>query len=131
MDYFQDQADKKHELAVMEMQIKAQKETHAQRLEEINVEADIREFEALQRSNINVGIPWIDALRGSVRPVITYAFFALFVFVEVAAYVVLIDGGIDALAAFGEVWDNETQALFAAVMSFWFGNRAIHRYRQR
>ncbi|WP_276309667.1 hypothetical protein [Salinicola acroporae] len=24
-----------------------------------------------------------------------------------------------------QIWDSETQALFAAVMSFWFGQRAL------
>jgi len=26
------------------------------------------------------------------------------------------------------MWSQETQALFAAVMSFWFGNRAVSKY---
>ena len=131
MDYAQDRADKAHELRVMELQIAAQRESHGQRLEEINVEADIREFEALQRSDAPAGVKWIDGLRASVRPVITYAFFALFLFVEAAAYVVLLRDGAGALEAAGRVWDDQTKALFAAVMSFWFGNRAIEKYRAR
>jgi len=27
------------------------------------------------------------------------------------------------------IWDIETQALFAAVMSFWFGQRALSKFR--
>jgi len=28
-------------------------------------------------------------------------------------------------------WDDETEALFAAVMSFWFGSRAMPRLKAR
>ena len=46
MDYFQDRSDKKHELQVMEVQIRQQKELASQKLEAVNVEADIREIES-------------------------------------------------------------------------------------
>jgi len=129
MDFFQDKQDKKHELAVMEVQIRQQKELASQKLEAINVEADIREIEALQKSIQPSGVRWIDGLRGSVRPVITYSFFILFVFVEVAAYFSLTAQGVSGLDAAGVIWDEDTKALFAAVISFWFGGRAIARLK--
>ena len=127
MDYFQDRSDKKHELAVMEVQIRQQKELASQKLEMVNVEADIREVEALQKSMQPTGGKWVDGLRGSVRPVITYAFFLLFVFVEVSAYLSLTAQGVSGLDAVDAVWDEDTKALFAAVIAFWFGGRAIAR----
>ena len=130
MDFFQDKQDKKHELAIMEVQIRQQKELATQKLEMVNVEADIREIEAIQKSVQNTGVRWIDGLRGSVRPVITYAFFGLFMFVEVSAYLALTASCISALNAVQLVWDDQTQALFAAVISFWFGGRAINRSRK-
>ena len=130
MDFFQDKQDKKHELAVMEVQIRQQKELAAQKLEAINVEADIREIESLHKSMQPTGVKWIDGLRGSVRPVITYSFFGLFIFVEVSAYLSLTAAGISGLDAVNAVWDEETKALFAAVIAFWFGGRAISRARK-
>ena len=130
MDYFQDRSDKKHELAVMEVQIRQQKELASQKLEMVNVEADIREVEALQKSMQPTGVKWVDGLRGSVRPVITYAFFLLFVFVEVSAYLSLTAQGVSGLDAVDAVWDEDTKALFAAVIAFWFGGRAINRARK-
>ena len=129
MEFFQDKQDKKHELAVMEVQIRQQKEVASQKLEAINVEADIREIEALQKSIQPSGVRWIDGLRGSVRPVITYSFFLLFVFVEVSAYLSLTASGVSGLDAAGAIWDEDTKALFAAVISFWFGGRAIARLK--
>jgi len=129
MDFFQDKQDKKHELAVMEVQIRQQIELATQKLEAVNVEADIREIEALQKSMQPTGSNLIDGYRATVRPTITYAFFLLFIFVEVAAYLSLTAAGISGLDAVQTIWDQETKALFAAVISFWFGGRAIARLR--
>jgi hypothetical protein len=128
-EFFQDKSDKKHELAVMEVQIRQQKELATQKLEAVNVDADIREIESLHRSMQPSGVKFIDGLRGSVRPVITYAFFGLFVFVEVSAYLALTAQGVSALDAADATFDQDTRALFAAVISFWFGGRAINRMR--
>ena len=116
MDYFQDKSDKKHELAVMEVQIRQQKELASQKLEAVNVEADIREIESLHKSMQPTGVKWVDGLRGSVRPVITYAFFLLFCFVEISAYLALTASGISGLEALNAVWDEESKALFAGVI---------------
>ncbi len=60
------------------------------------------------------------------RPVITYAFFLLFATVKTAAlYVLIVDQGLTAAQALPQIWGPETQALFAAVMSFWFGQRTL------
>ena len=76
------------------------------------------------------GVTWVDGLRASVRPVITYAFFLLFTTVKVSAlYVLVVDQGIEFVVALPQIWDPETQALFAAVMSFWFGQRALAKAR--
>ena len=130
MDFFQDKQDKKHELAIMEVQIRQQKEVAVQQLEMVNVEADIREIEAIQKSVKNTDVKWIDGLRGSVRPVITYCFFGLFIFVELSAYVSLTASEISSLQAVQLVWSDEVMGLFAAVLSFWFGGRAINRSRK-
>jgi len=66
-------------------------------------------------------------MRSTVRPIITYLFFALFFFVEgVAVYVVLRDGG-DLTTIADTLWSEETQSIFAAIIAFWFGSRAIKR----
>ena len=43
MDYFQDKQDKAHELALMDKQLEQQKVIGAQKLQMVNVEADIRQ----------------------------------------------------------------------------------------
>jgi hypothetical protein len=69
------------------------------------------------------------AQRATVRPVITYAFFGLFATVKLAVLIKLLDQGVSIMDGLIAVWDGETQALFAAVMTFWFGQRALAKYR--
>ena len=125
-----DHADRKHELAILDRQMEAQRQGHTQRLEEIQVQADVAESKALYaHASQPSGVKWVEALRASVRPIITYAFFILFATVKTAALLKLLDQGVGITDGLIAVWDAETQALFAAVMSFWFGQRALAKFR--
>jgi len=70
----------------------------------------------------------VGGLRASVRPVITYFFFLMFVAVKGSALYAMLVTGEDIPTAISLVWDEDTGALFAAVISFWFGSRAISKY---
>nr|VFK48440.1 MAG: hypothetical protein BECKTC1821D_GA0114238_106110 [Candidatus Kentron sp. TC] len=94
------------------------------------MQADVVESKALYaHASQPSGVKRVEALRASVRPIITYAFFILFATVKTAALFKLLDQGVDLTSGLIAVWDVETQALFAAVMSFWFGQRALAKYR--
>ena len=122
----QDRADRKHELVILDKQIELQRQGHNQRLEEIKTQSDNLETQALYRhASTPSGIKWIEALRASVRPVITYAFFALFVFVKVVTLITLLQQGVLVMDGLLAIWDDETSALFAAVITFWFGSRML------
>lgn len=69
----------------------------------------------------------INTLRASVRPVITYTFFLLFVALKTFAFVGAAANGANILEALNIVWDVETQAIFGAIMGFWFGSRTIEK----
>ena len=71
------------------------------------------------------------SFRGSVRPVITYAFFGLFVAVQIVIMVKVMNEGGNWAAAVTLMWTAETSGLFAAIMSFWFGNRAVSKYLKK
>lgn len=66
-------------------------------------------------------------LRKSVRPIITYLFFTLFALVKVTTLVHGYEESDNFYTAVHIVWDSETQAIFAAIISFWFGSRALER----
>lgn len=124
--FFQEKQDRKHELAVMKMQIEQQRIGHNQKLEAIRLQADLIQSQEIYRhASRDSGNKYVEALRASVRPIITYAFFLLFATVKIASLVYLVGNGHDISVALLKIWDSESQALFAAVMSFWFGQRAF------
>lgn len=67
-------------------------------------------------------------LRAGVRPLITYGFFAMFVFVKLWA---MLHGfetdNTPAMQLLPVVWDEGAEAMFAAVLAFWFGSRALEK----
>ncbi len=131
MSLFRERADRKHELAVLDRQMEQMRLGHSQRLEEIEVNADIAESNALYQHDAALGgsSRWV---RASVRPLITYAFFILFAAVKGSGlYLLIAVEGLLIAEALPRIWDAETQALFAAVMSFWFGNRTLSKLRER
>ena len=133
MSLFRERADRKHELAVLDRQMEQMRLGHNQRLEEIEVQGDIAESQALYKHDAALGGGgWVDGLRASVRPLITYAFFILFAAVKGSGlYLLIAVEGLLIADALPRIWDPETQALFAAVMSFWFGNRTLSKLRER
>jgi len=72
---------------------------------------------------ISKGVGIIAGIQKLVRPVITYSFFGLFAYVEYTVASALFDSGIDPIKVMQHVWDPSTEAIFATIVSFWFGNR--------
>ena len=150
---FQEAQDRRHELAILDRQMEVPRQGYSQRLEDtepvgegardehserarrvadrsppqIRIEGDIQQSVALyQHDSQPAGYKWVEALRASVRPILTYAFFLLFAAVKIAGlYTMVRFDGMSLAVALPLIWDAETQALFAAVMAFWFGWRAL------
>ena len=128
MDYFQDKQDKKHELQLMDKQLEQQIQIGNQKLDMVYVEADIRETEALLKSQTALtksSSQWITDLAASVRPFITYL-----LFVEFMALTLLLAGGYIDNAMYSLIWSDEVVGIWAAVISFWFGSRTFNRKSQ-
>jgi hypothetical protein len=70
---------------------------------------------------------FINALRASIRPVVTYTFFFLFVAVKVAAAYVMLKTGQSVPEMLKAVWDVETMSLFSTIIAFWFGSRVMEK----
>lgn len=121
--------ERKHELDVMDRQLAAQAAGHTQRLEEINVQGDIEESKALYQAAATpiTGVRWADAAialyNSSVRPTLTYAFFAMYAVVKLG--MVRSAVGVSWLVAFQNAWTESDMALFATIVGFWFGQRSL------
>lgn len=118
MKLWRDQKDKAHELAILDRQLAAQEAGHSQRMEAIGEWADVAEMQALH-ATYTTHIRWVDALNGTVRPVLAYAFFLLYAYVKFqqVAYTPWL------------LWEEGDRAIFAGIISFYFGQRAMQKYR--
>lgn len=133
--YFKDRQDKAHELALLELQIASRSNEHLHRMEEVGASADIAETRALIKT-YHSGIRWVDALNATVRPVITYAFFLLYTCVKIAQASLLMEPTLPwhtpmiGAEIFVRLWTLEDQAIFAGIISFYFGQRAMNKIRR-
>lgn len=124
MQFFTDKRDQKHELAMMDKQMDSQRLAGEQKVQEVTVDAEIRSYEAAHKSEaVPSGVRWIDGLRASVRPVITYLFMALFISVKIAQIIISLNSGMTLAETAIIIWDEETAAIFATILTFWFGGR--------
>lgn len=124
---WRDSADRKHELTILQMQMDQAAQGHQQRLEEINTQADIAESRALYKTYYS-GIRWVDALNGTVRPVLAYAFFLLYFTIKCMQFA-MVDLGNPLPWHMDMLWSVEDQAIFAGIISFYFGQRAMSKVR--
>ena len=139
LGFFQDRADKKHEMAMAQLQIERELEMRKagyeaqQRVEEIKIEGQMIEAEASERAalyahDIAIGqgaSQWMVNLRAGVRPLLTYGFFLLFTFVEVGGFVYAWNHGVSFDVLLTKLWNSDTQIIFASIISFHFGGRAF------
>lgn len=138
VDFFKRRDEYKHEARMFELRIQAATQAAKHQLDIENVRADINEGKSLRDHDSSIhGGRFMDALRASVRPVVTYIFFFAFLAVKFIGlyYGLSFDGGITSQLSVVEilplVWDTDTQAIFGAILGFWFGSRTIDKLRTR
>jgi len=120
-----DKNDKKHELEIMDRQIAFAKNKISSRLEEISSYADIEESKSIYKT-FRSGNFLIDALNASVRPVLAYAFFGLYAIVKYFQFQIIHTIS-DLQIILTTIWTEDDQAIFAGIISFYFGQRALSK----
>ena len=150
LEFFQDRNDKKHEMALAQLQIQRELEMrklgfeaqervehiHTQQLEIETKSAEKQSIVAAQQAEmqaiyahdtaLNEGTSqWMKNFRASVRPAITYGFFFLLVGIDCALVWHGFTTGVSFEDMADQLWDDETQALFASIIAFHFGGRAF------
>ncbi len=118
----------KHEIALTRLQMDVAIQTAQLGIDLEQAKADANEGESLRRHDSELdGGPFINAIRASIRPVITYVFFFAFIIIKSSAAYMMMASGMDIPTMLITVWDEQTVALFGAIMGFWFGSRTIER----
>jgi hypothetical protein len=148
---FRESKDRAHEITLLKLQmdydrekLAAQKESaqveYAYKLQEIAVQADSAERATLNEGTGTkdgaLGIVWVDALSGSVRPILTYCFFTTYILIKLAQFRLLMNpslpwqSGMTVNEALVALWTPDDMGIFSAIVAFWFGSRALAKFRK-
>ena len=125
LSYFEEKRDQAHELQMMDKQLEQQLQIGKQKMQMMNIDADIRETETLHKEHATItskSSQWCVNLSASVRPIITYC-----LFVEFAILTLSVNMDWITAQQYTMIWNDEFQAVWAAVVSFWFGQRSFNR----
>ena len=125
LGFFEEKRDQAHELKMMDKQLEQQLQLSVQKIQMVNIDADVRETEVLHKEHASItkkSSQWSVNLSASVRPIITYC-----LFIEFAALTLSVNMDWIGMEQYTMIWNSEFQAIFAAVVSFWFGQRSFNR----
>jgi hypothetical protein len=141
LNFFQDKSDKTHELQMAQLQMErelkmaeagylASARVEEIKTEQIEIQSAAQERVALYNHDIEIGkgaSQWVVNARAMVRPTITYGLFFLLVFVDCFGFYYAISTGVEFSTAMDQLWDDDTQTIWASVVSFWFGTQAFSK----
>jgi hypothetical protein len=123
--FFKDKSDKQHQLELLEKQMQISQLTFEKQVKDFQDTKDRSETEMLY-STFNVGVGWVDALNGTVRPVMAYSFFILYAVIKYVQYsTLMITAQVPEIISM--IWSADDQAIFAGIISFYFGQRTFSK----
>ena len=94
--------------------------------------ATISEGQSLRDHDLKLNTGGVlGAFKSAVRPFITYVFFLTFIAIKGYAFLYALGSGMDVTIALQFIWDENTQAIFGAIMGFWFGARTIEKFSKK
>lgn len=122
LDYFKARQDNAHELDMLRLQTELSKLESQHKLEAVGLQSDAQMYHDQIQLALETlkptGIAFMDGLNQSVRPVLAYAFFALYTSVKLMQFYANLPW---------TLWTDEDQAIFAGIISFYFGQRAFRK----
>jgi|TARA_Y100000296_G_C5149998_1_gene245865 hypothetical protein len=130
MGFFKQKQANEQELAMLEAKAKYADQISKLKIEELDKQAEIQETKGLYEHDKSIDAGgFINGLRGSVRPVLTYLFVLAYLSTKGAMiYAMIAVQNLDWTVAIDMAWKEETDGvIFASIISFWFGTRAMSK----
>jgi len=144
LDYFQNKADQKHELALAQVQTERELQMAAQgfiaqqkveeiRTDQIAMQTDAQMTEAALKHDEKVlerASTWVVNFVGTVRPVVTYIFVLELCAINawIAYYVYsrpsLVTSMDDLIRVSDIIFSSDEMAMLGGIIGFWFGSRS-------
>lgn len=127
--------ERKHELAMFQLQTDLEKLRGEFRMEERYVDHSITQLDAIksafaeQAATAQAAGKWMSALSASVRPGITWFLFGLYAAVKVSAIIVAWQSNAVWSEVLKQSWNQDDFAMLMMILTFWFVGRSIEKYR--
>ena len=126
-------SERKHELALGTQQFELAKLQGDNKLRGEQIQADSAQMLAgltaikAAYENMKSGVPWIDGLNQLVRPWITFIVFHTWLFIKIAAYMTMVNGGIEWHVAAQAMWTTADETLLSGIGTFYFLGRVFEK----
>lgn len=126
LKFIKDKNDKNHEVCIFDRQIEYSKHNNINYTTEKAIPTNV-----VERSfSVDITKPtacWVDALNGTVRPMLAYCFFIMYSTVKFIQYKALSVSIATLVQYLDIIWNLEDQAIFAGIISFYFGQRTFSK----
>lgn len=134
---FTDKRDRDHEYRMTQLQLEIDKARAAQAIDLVHAQGEVAQqtgelqayIEAIKGQGKMSGVPWVDAMNQSVRPVVTYWFMFLFTVYKTATIIAAINAWTTLDDFLLKLWTAQDAGIFAMILGFWFVDRSI-RHQQ-
>jgi hypothetical protein len=129
LNFFTTRQNNDYQLELIKLQMEAAREGQQLQIDMAQSKADIEQQQLLYSYDAGPsGSVVVDALRTSVRPVITYVFFAIWCMIEFVIFFYAIHQGKSFEEIVPLIWSQNTEAVFVTIIAFWFGARLLDKY---
>ena len=122
----------RHKMELLKLQSQVDITKSAQAIRELEAEGDLEQTKQIYAHDTILNEKnqsgFVSALSASVRPVVTYVFFLTFLVVKGVGLYLAYKNNVPVDQMINIVWNDETNAIFAAIISFWFGQRAMQKF---
>lgn len=136
---FSEQRDRDHEYRMTQLQLDIDKARAQQGIDLAHAQGEVAllngemtaYIEAIKGQGKITGLPWVDAMNASVRPVLTFWWMLLFTTYKVATIVAACLAWTTLNDFIGKLWTAQDAGILAMILGFWFVDRAIRRQSVR
>jgi len=129
LNFFTTRSNNNYQIELIKLQMQAAAQGTQLQIDLANTKADVELQQALYSYDANLDAGWfINALRGSVRPVITYTLFLIWLNIELIGLFYGIHQGKNIMEMIPILWDQNTNAIWVTIVAFWFGSRMMEKY---
>jgi ABC-type multidrug transport system fused ATPase/permease subunit len=132
---FDKKNERAHELRMVEAEMEFAKIRGEIAMRQADVQLQTAELDAMtqafkEQSETAKNAGWfVSAISALVRPMVTYAFLALYASVKIASFLIAIEQGGNWKDVLTSMWGSDDLAVFNMIISFWFVGRVYERSR--